>query len=114
METHAQRSIKHCLDMIAPFEASNQQLEDGQAQFYHFMVSLYSGMYENPEEYLVFPEPYEEYIKKLEQQRKHARKEKEHVTDSKESTLRNTFQQAIQFYALYFYNLGLASNGTDA
>jgi hypothetical protein len=114
METHAQRSIKHCLDMIAPFEASNQQLEDGQAQFYHFMVSLYSGMYENPEEYLVFPEPYEEYIKKLEQQCKHARKEKEHVTDSKESTLRNTFQQAIQFYALYFYNLGLASNGTDA
>ena len=38
----------------------------------------------------------------MEQQRKHARKEKEHVTDSKESTLRNTFQQAIQFYALYF------------
>ena len=114
MKTHAQRSIKHCLDMLAPFEASNQQSETGQYEFYQFMVSLYRGMYENPERYLVFPEPYEEYIKKLEQQNTHKRKEKEHVTDSKESTLRNTFQQAIQFYALFFYNLGLASNGIDA
>lgn len=28
--------------------------------------------------------------------------------------MRNTFQQAIQFYALFFYNLGLASKGIDA
>ena len=46
METHAQHSIKHCLDMIAPFEMSNQQKEDGRFQFYQFMVSLYREMYQ--------------------------------------------------------------------
>ena len=49
METHAQHSIKHCLDMIAPFEMSNQQKEDGRFQFYQFMVSLYREMYQQPE-----------------------------------------------------------------
>ena len=28
METHTQRSIKHCLDMIAPLEMPNGKLED--------------------------------------------------------------------------------------
>lgn len=95
METHAQYSIKHCLEMIAPFEASNQQLEEGQLQFYQFMVSIYRGMYEKPERFLVFPEPYEQYVIKLKQKEAHKSKEKEHTNDSKESTLRNTFQQAI-------------------
>lgn len=45
METYAQRSIKHCLDMIAPFEASDLQLKNGQLQFYQFMVSIYRSMY---------------------------------------------------------------------
>ena len=36
-----------------------------------------------------------------------------HENNSKESTLRNTFQQAIQFYALFFYNIGLKSKGID-
>lgn len=111
METCAQRSIKHCLDMIAPFEASHHEIEEGQLQFYKFMVSIYRGMYEKPEEYLVFPIPYEEYITKLKQQK--AKKEKEHVSDSRESTLRNTFQQAIQFYALFFYDLGVKCNGVN-
>ena len=44
METHTQRSIKHCLDMIAPLEMPNGKLEDGWRQFYQFMVSLYRGM----------------------------------------------------------------------
>ena len=113
METHAQRSVKHCLDMIAPFEASQPQKEEGQWQFYQFMVSIYQGMYERPEEYLVFPRPYEEYLTKLKQKKAQKGKEKEHVTDSRESTLRNTFQQAISFYALYFYNAGLRSIGID-
>lgn len=113
METQAQYSIKHCLEMIAPFEASNQPLEEGQLQFYQFMVSIYRGMYEKPEKFLVFPEPYEQYIIKLKQKEAHKSKEKEHTNDSKESTLRNTFQQAIQFYALYFYNLGIRSSGVD-
>lgn len=114
METYAQRSVKHCLDMIAPFEASEQRLYEGQSQFYHFMVSIYRGMYEKPEEYLVFPAPYEEYTKKSKQQTVQPKKEKEHVKDSTESTLRNTFQQAIQFYASYFYNLGLKCDRIDA
>ena len=113
MKTYAQRSIKHCLDMLAPFGASDPQNEKGQLDFYRFMVSIYQCMYENPEEYLVFPAPYEEYMAKLQQKAPVKKKEKEHVSDSRESTLRNTFQQAIQFYALFFYNLGLKSKCID-
>lgn len=113
METCAQRSIKHCLGMLAPFESSDQQSEKGQFEFYQLMVSIYQGMYESPEVYLVFPAPYEEYLAKLQKRATQKKKEKEHISDSRESTLRNTFQQAIQFYALYFYNLGLKSIGVD-
>ena len=113
METHAQRSIKHCLDMIAPFEATDEQREVGQVQFYEFIVSIYQRMYEKPEDYLVFPVPYEEYVIKRKQKDIEKKKEKEHISDSRESTLRNTFQQAIQFYALYFYNIGLKCKGID-
>ena len=113
METCAQRSVKHCLDMLAPFEASDPRSEKGQLEFYQLMVSIYQGMYESPEEYLVFPRPYEEYLSKLQRREPQKNKEKEHINDSRESTLRNTFQQAIQFYALYFYNLGLKSVSLD-
>lgn len=97
METYAQHSIRHCMDMIAPFEMSKGHEEDGQLQFYQFMTALYRDMYQRPEEYMVFPKPYEEYMEKLKEQG--AQREKEHVTNARESTLRNTFQQAIQFYA---------------
>ena len=62
---------------------------------------------------MVFPKPYEEYARKLKEQEAQKKKEKAHVNNSKESTLRNTFQQAIQFYALFFYNIGLKSKGID-
>ena len=113
METYVQHSIKHCLDMIAPFEVPNQQKEDGRLQFYQFMVWLYREMYQKPEEYMVFSRPYEEYVTKLKGQEAQKKKEREHVNNSRESTLRNTFQQAIQFYALYFYKIGLKSKGID-
>ena len=113
MDTHVQRSIKHCLDMIAPFEGSDKQVEKGQLQFYQFIVSIYENMYNNPEEYMVFSRPYEDYIEKLKERAQQSKKEKEHKNDSRESTLRNTFQQAIQFYELYFYNLGLECRGID-
>lgn len=113
MKTYAQHSVKHCLDMLAPFEASDSQNEKGQLEFYRLMVSIYQGMYEYPEEYLVFPIPYEEYLEKMQKRAPQKKKEKEHVSDSRESTLRNTFQQAIQFYAMYFYNLGLISKCID-
>lgn len=96
-----------------PFELPKRQEEGGQSQFYEFMLSLYREMYQKPEEYLVFPQPYEEYMKKLKEQEAGKKKEKEHVTNSRESTLRNTFQQAIQFYALYLYRVGLKSKGID-
>ena len=113
METCTQRSIKHCLDMLAPFEASDGQRKEGQLQFYEFMVSLYRGMYREPEKYMVFAAPYEEYIAKTKQKKAQQKKEKEHESDSRESTLRNTFQQAIQFYASYFYHIGLKCMGIE-
>jgi hypothetical protein len=113
METYAQRSIRHCLDMIAPFEASDKLQEKGQMQFYDFMVSIYRKMYDHPEEYMVFSGQYEEYIEKAKEKWKQSTAEKKHKNDSRECTLRNTFQQAIQFYALYFYNLGTECIGTD-
>lgn len=113
METCAQRSIRHCLDMIAPFEMPKGQKEEGLSQFYQFMVSIYQGMYLEPEKYLVFPQPYEEYTTKLRQKGLENKREKEHANDSRESTLRNTFQQAIQFYASFFYNIGLKSKEID-
>lgn len=113
METYAGRSIRHCLDMIAPFEVSEQKIGKGQQEFYQFMVSIYEEMYKNPEDYMVFPTPYEEYMARRKQRRSEKKKEKEHVSDSRESTLRNTFQQAIQFYASYFYHLGLKCEGIE-
>lgn len=107
--THAQCSVKHCLDMIAPFEASDESLKDGQQQFYEFMCCIYREMYREPEKYQVFAEKYEAYIAK----RQADKVEKEHISDSRESTLRNAFQQAIQFYAMYFYHLGLKSREID-
>lgn len=114
METSAQRSIRHCLAMLAPFEASDGKWQEGQEQFYYFMCSVYKGMYGKPEEWFVFPTPYEEYIKKVAARGDAPKKEREHAKDSRESTLRNVFQQAIQFYAMYFYNLGLDAESVDA
>lgn len=111
METYAQHSIRHCMDMIAPFEMSKGHEEDGQLQFYQFMTALYHDMYQRPEEYMVFPKPYEEYMEKLKEQG--AQREKEHVTNARESTLRNTFQQAIQFYASCIYRIGVNSKGIE-
>ena len=109
METFAQKSIRHCLDMLAPFEASEEQWRDGQFQFYQFMLSIYQGMYEKPEDYLVFSAPYDAYVLN----KKTTEKEKEHANDSRESTLRNTVQQAIQFYAMFFFQLGNKSLEVD-
>lgn len=97
--------------MIAPFEIPTQQQEDGRLQFYQFMVSLYQAMYEKPEEYMVFSKPYEDYMVKKKE--KEIQQEKAHGNDSRESTLRNTFQQAIQFYAWYFYRIGVKGRGMD-
>lgn len=141
MDTYTRRSIKHCLNMIAPFEAveysegrfSKEKSEGkntftpalvisplqasetaalnyelGEKQFYEFITSIYKRMYDSPEEYFVFEMPYEEYRKKTVLKEG---TEKAHFSDSKESMLRNTFQQAIQFYAVYFYEIGTRGEG---
>lgn len=107
MNTKAQQSIQHCLHMLAPFEASSETLAQGQLEFYQFIRSIYEKMYEEPEQYLVFPKPYEDYMKSASRREKARTAEKAHAGDSRESTLRNTFQHAIQFYASFFYYLGL-------
>ena len=91
METYAQRSIRHCLDMIAPFEGTGQQEEEGQLQFYQFMVSIYQEMYDRPEEFMVFPAPYEEYIRKQGQQKTEKKKEKAPAIGSIDPVKRRLF-----------------------
>lgn len=117
-DTAAQRSIRHCLEILAPIcptihYDSDYRLKEGQEQFYQFMVSIYKDMYKNPEEYMVFPAPYEKYMSERKPDQLKKGKEKEHATDSRESTLRNTFQQAIQFYANFLYKLGIYSFGIE-
>jgi hypothetical protein len=110
----AHASIWHSVRMLAPFAAisfCNEQFTEksfymGQEQFYLFMQDLYSDMFNDPDKYAVPTKPYDEYMKS-EKAKKH--KEKEHMVDTKECTLRNTFQQSIQFYPKYFYELGLAA-----
>lgn len=41
-----------------------------------------------------------------------AQREKEHVTNARESTLRNTFQQAIRFDASFLYRIGYRNIGS--
>ena len=96
METYAQHSIRHCMDMIAPFEMSKGHEEDGQLQFYQFMTALYHDMYQRPEEYMVFPKPYEEYMEKL--NRFVAGRTMNVKQLSNASQLRGNFDRAALFY----------------
>lgn len=109
MDTLAHGSIRHCLAMLAPFSPHSTASPEGQRQLYDWFVSFYQAMLENPEAFGVFPAPYEEYMKKNQVRLEEKRGEKRHYSDSRESTLRNTIQQAIQFCAQYLFQLGLAA-----
>ncbi len=109
----AQKSIMHCINMLAPYQrvaidgSLKFSLEDifaAEEEFYRFMKELYTDMYDSPGKYLIPTAAYDEYKKTLKQK---AGIEKMHYTDGKECNLRNTFQQAIQFYPGFFYQLGL-------
>lgn len=76
METSAQRSIRHCMAMLAPFEASVAEKCKGEKEFYDFIYSIYEEMYKNPEAWFVFPAPYEEYMKKAKERAVIPKKEK--------------------------------------
>jgi hypothetical protein len=102
--------------MLSRFEAAGTEgndfneadIIDGEKQFYQFIKSLYKDMYDNPAKYAIPTEAYDEYIKTV---IKDVVFIKAHQTDAKECSLRNEFQQAIQFYPEYFYKIALASEG---
>lgn len=109
----AQRSILHCFRMLAPFEEVDIRIKDtlsqrdihaAEEEFYHFISELYMDMYISPEKYYIPTAAYDEYKKTAKQK---SGVEKMHYVDGKECNLRNTFQQAIQFYPKFFYELGL-------
>ncbi len=108
MPTLAHRSIRHCLQMIGPFSPTSALPKEGQQQCYAFFTGLYQKMLESPEASFVFPAPYEAYMRSP--KRPLPGKEKAHAADSRESTLRNVIQQAITFYALFFWEVGLRSS----
>lgn len=113
----AQKSIWHCIRMLAPLHKvvirDNTSFPEvdlllGQEQFYSFIKGIYEKMYEDPTRFLVPTAAYDEYIKTAKTTKG---AEKAHYTDTKECGLRNTFQQAILFYAKFFYELGLKAEG---
>ena len=111
----AQKSIWHSMMMLAPFEGvaidndsfDKESILEGERDFYLFMTTLYQDMYNDPAKYFIPTKPYDEYIQSILKNGERTRSaEKEHSTDPKECKLRNTFQQAIQFYPEVFYKLG--------
>jgi len=114
-DSFAQMSIWHSISMLAPFEAvsinssdfNEADIIEGEKQFYDFIKNLYHDMYKNPTKYIVPTLAYDEYIKNrlIEEDVSHP-----HKTDAKESKLRNAFQQAIEFYPNYFYEISQAAD----
>lgn len=109
----AQKSIMHCIRMLAPFQKSDagigskflkEDIYAAEEEVYRFIRELYTDMYHSPGKYFIPAAPYDEYIKSAKQK---AGIEKMHYTDSRECNLRNTFQQAIWFYPGFFYQIGL-------
>jgi hypothetical protein len=111
----AKKSIWHSIMMLAPFEKvkiDNHIFDDdsyinGEKDFYQFIKSLYEDMYHEPDKYAIPTTPYDEYIRKSFNDKI---VDKEHINDVKECTLRNTFQQAIQFYPEFIYKIGQAAD----
>ncbi len=111
----AQYSIWHCIMMLAKFEEvkvdidgfDSKDIIHGEKDFYTFMKTLYGDMYANPEQYGIPAAEYDEYMKNIDINKIHANG---HKGDAKEAKLRRKFQQAIQFYPNYFWELGLAAD----
>lgn len=112
----AQKSIWHSIRMLAGFEAVEVKsrlagagaILRGEESFYRFMTELYNDMYENPSTYYIPSASYDDYMKN--EAKAVIGREKEHYTDTKECKLRNTFQQAIQFYPEFMYKLGVSAD----
>ena len=115
-DSTAQNSIWHCLMMLSDFEAvkidvdgfDEKSVINGEKDFHVFMKTLYQNMYANPDKYAIPTTEYDDYIKTINIEEYYAAEHKK--SDAKEGRLRQAFQQAIQFYPDYFYQLGLAAD----
>lgn len=78
-------------------------LLEGERNLYRFIKDLYSDMYNNPGLYYLPVGEYDRYMNGRE------RKDLHHKNDQKESSLRNKFQQPIQFYQKFLFEIGTRS-----
>ncbi|MCG8568863.1 MAG: hypothetical protein MJB14_01865 [Spirochaetes bacterium] len=108
----AHLSIWYCRQMLADFHEVDEQAEGlsldqirkGEKDFHDFICRMYDEMYRVPGSFQIPVGPYDEYMKKAGTNKV---AEKAHFTDAKESKLRNEFQQAIQYYAKFLYEIGI-------
>lgn len=123
------RSILHCLRMLAPFRETavkngydSADTAEGERQFYAFIKGLYGEMYGDPSFFLVPEKEYDEYLLRsgkpgwvgvAAEEAEGGHRDGGHKPDQKECRLRNRFQQAIQFYAGYLYELGTRALGVE-
>ncbi len=115
-ESSAQKSIYHCLCMLASFRETTVTFHDGitvedyiegERQFYQYVMSLYFDMYADPLTFAIDSSRYDEYMRNRHRLNKGKLLiEKQHYQDAKESSLRNVFQQSITFYFRFLYELG--------
>lgn len=112
------KSILHCLQMLSELKPiqvaddniSQEDFYEGQKEFYEFVEKLYCLMLSDPDKFLISTNEYDTYIQSDKAKKK---REKEHYTDAKESNLRNKFQQAIQFYSKFLYDIGIAAESIN-
>jgi hypothetical protein len=115
-DSTAQNSIWHCIMMLSDFETVKvvidgfepENITNGEKDFHTFMKTLYQDMYANPGKYAIPFTEYDEYIKTINIEEYYGAEHK--ISDAKEGRLRQEFQNAIQFYPDYFYQLGLKAD----
>lgn len=110
--SYSMRSIINAINMLVPFKAVEvneitlldmDTILKGENDFYLFMKELYNDMYSNPEIYYIPLNKYDHYIK----YKKRNSNENIKFSDSKESKLRNTVKQSIEFYQMFFYEMAI-------
>lgn len=104
------QSIWHAAVFMAPFYEvippqmtgrAAENLQTGEKSLYQFMTDLYADMYAQPDAYLLPVGEYDRFMQGRDRQ--HLQKKEV----QKESRLRNSFQQAIQFYQKLLFEIGV-------
>lgn len=112
--TYSQKSILNVINMLVEYkevevneikEFDMKDILEGEKDFYLFMKELYIEMYNNPESYYIPLNKYDNYI----HSKFRSKSIKIKGNDSKESKLRNTVRQSIEFYQKFFYEMALLS-----